>query len=152
MVSKDHILFLDAADVRTPQQVRYIHVEQFIHLLVEWSTSTVRDRISMVRSYFRFLFFNGYIQEHIAEKIPFSLTPCGRTKLPVVWSENEIRWLLEGMDVANPNEKRNYAMNSVIFRSYKLSPFVKYSYCQFKHCLKPSKFILNYSRHSHESG
>ena len=110
MVIKDLILFLDAEDVLTPQQVRYIHVEQFIHSLVGWSTSTVRDRISMIRGYFRFLFLNGYIKEQIAEKIPSGLTPRGRTKLPTVWTEDEIHRLLEGVDVTNPNGKRNYAM------------------------------------------
>lgn len=110
MVIKDLILFLDALEVHTPQQVRYIHVEQFIGSLVGWSTSTVRDRISMVRNYFRFLFLDGYIQEPIAEKIPSGLTPRGRKKLPTVWSEEDIRRLLESMDLTNPNGKRNYAM------------------------------------------
>lgn len=70
----------------------------------------MRDRISMVRGCFRLLFLNGYSQEQIAEKILSGLTPRGRTKLPTVWSEDEIRRLLEGVDVANPNGKRNYAM------------------------------------------
>ena len=110
MVIKDLILFLDVLEVHTPQQVRYVHVEQFIGSLVGWSTSTVRDRISMVRNYFRFLFLDGYIQEPIAEKIPSGLTPRGRKKLPTVWSEEDIRRLLESMDLTNPNGKRNYAM------------------------------------------
>ncbi len=110
MVIKDFILFLDALEVHTPQQVRYVHVEQFIGSLVGWSTSTVRDRISMVRNYFRFLFLDGYIQEPIAAKIPSGLTPRGRRKLPTVWSEEDIRRLLESMDLTNPNGKRNYAM------------------------------------------
>ena len=102
MVIKDLILFLDALEVHAPQQVRYVHVEQFIGSLVGWSTSTVRDRISMVRNYFRFLFLDGYIQEPIAEKIPSGLTPRGR--------KNDIRRLLESVDLTNPNGKRNYAM------------------------------------------
>ena len=110
MVIKDLILFLDALEVHAPQQVRYVHVEQFIGSLVGWSTSTVRDRISMVRNYFRFLFLDGYIQEPIAEKIPSGLTPRGRKKLPTVWSEDDIRRLLESVDLTNPNGKRNYAM------------------------------------------
>lgn len=110
MVIKDLILFLDALEVHAPQQVRYVHVEQFIGSLVGWSTSTVRDRISMVRNYFRFLFLDGCIQEPIAEKIPSGLTPRGRKKLPTVWSEDDIRRLLESVDLTNPNGKRNYAM------------------------------------------
>lgn len=109
-IIKDLILFLDAAGVHAPQLMRYVHVEQFINSLVGWSTSTVRDGISMIRGYFRFLFLNGYIQEPIAEKIPSGLTSRGRTKLPTVWSEAEIHRLLEGVDLTNPNGKRNYAM------------------------------------------
>lgn len=110
MVMKDFILFLDALNIHTPQQLRYVHIEQFTHSLVGWSTSTVRSRISLLRNYLRFLFLNGYIPEPLAEKIPAGLTPRGRRKLPAVWSEDEIRRLLESVDLTNPNGKRNYAM------------------------------------------
>lgn len=87
MVIKDLILFLDAEGIHSPVSVYYIHVERFICTLVGWATATVRSRISIIRSYFRFLFLEGYIQEPIAEKIPSRLTPRGRTKLPTVWAE-----------------------------------------------------------------
>lgn len=110
MVIKDLILFLDAEGIHSPGTVCYIHVERFIGTLVGWATATVRSRISVIRGYFRFLFLNGYIQEPVAEKIPSGLTPRGRTKLPTVWSEEEIDRLIKGVDLASPNGKRNYAM------------------------------------------
>lgn len=110
MVIKDLILFLDAEGIHVPLSVRYIHVERFIGTMVGWATATVRSRISVIRGYFQFLFLNGYIQDPIAEKIPSGLTPRGRTKLPTVWSEEEIDRLIKGVDLASPNGKRNYAM------------------------------------------
>lgn len=110
MILKDLILFLDAAGVHAPEKVKYVHLEQFINSLVGWSASTVRSKISMVRMYFRFLFLNGYIREPIAEKMPDGLTPRAHTKLPTVWSEEDIGKLIGGIDLTNPNGKRNYAM------------------------------------------
>lgn len=109
-IIKDLILFLDAEGIHSPETVRYIHVERFIGTQVGWATATVRDRISMIRGYFHFLFLNGYIKEPIAEKIPSGLTPRGRKKLPTVWSEEEIGRILKGVDLSGPNGKRNYAI------------------------------------------
>lgn len=109
-VLKDLILFFDTVGVHAPEEARYFHLEQFINSLIGWPTSTVRGKISVVRMYFRFLFLNGYIREPIAEKLPDRLTPRAHTKLPTVWSEEEIDKLLNGIDLTNPNGKRNYAM------------------------------------------
>jgi len=109
-ILKELILFFDAAGVHAPEEVEYFHLEKFISSLVGWSVSTVRSKISVVRMYFRFLFLNGYIRKPIAEKLPDRLTPRAHTKLPTVWSKEDIDKILDGIDLTNPNGKRNYAM------------------------------------------
>lgn len=109
-VLKDLIVSLDAAGIHTPKDIRYPHVETFIQSFVGWAPCTVASKISCLRQYFSFLFLDEFIKEPIGEKIPRRSCLGTRTKLPDIWSEEDIEKILRAVNLSGPNGKRDYAM------------------------------------------
>lgn len=109
-VLKDLIVSLDAVGIHTPKDIRYYHVEKFIKSMVGWAPCTVASKISCLRQYFSFLFLNEFIVQPLGEKIPRRANLGTRTKLPDVWSEEDIEKILHAVDLTGPNGKRDYAM------------------------------------------
>ncbi len=108
-VIKDLILFLDAARVHEPSGITHDLTSRFIQSLVGLAPVTVSHRISVLRNYYRFLYLNEYINLPLSERLPNAAAPQ-RTKLPTVWSEEDIEKILKAVDFANPCGKRDYAM------------------------------------------
>jgi len=110
VILKDLIVSLDASDIHQPKDICYRHVELFIDSLVGWAPCTVASKISCLRQYFRFLYLNRYIDNPIADRIPRRANLGTRTKLPEIWSEEDIEKILQAVDLTGPNGKRNYAI------------------------------------------
>jgi site-specific recombinase XerD len=106
---KDLILCLDALDVYSPEAITFEAVSHFINSLVGLAPVTINSRVSELRNYFRFLYLEGYIREPISEKLP-RIVSVTRTKLPTVWTEEQVEKVIEGVDLASPCGKRDYAM------------------------------------------
>ena len=106
---KDLILALDASGIHSPCTITLNAVTRFINSLVGLAPITISSRVSVLRRYFRFLFLEEYIKEPVSERLPHTFA-AGRTKLPTVWTEEQVENVINAVDLASPCGKRDYAM------------------------------------------
>lgn len=106
---RDLLLHLDASDIHNPQSITPTHVSGFISSLVGYAPKTVAGRISNLREFFKYMYLAGYTQISLVQALPKT---CGyaRTKLPTIWTPNEVESILGSVDLGNPNGRRDYAM------------------------------------------
>jgi site-specific recombinase XerD len=108
-IIKTLILFLDASGVHTLNGITSRTISRFIQSLVGLEPVTIASCVSALRQYFRFSYLNKYVDFPIETYLP--RTPQRiRTKLPTVWTEEEIERIIGAVDFTNPIGKRDYAM------------------------------------------
>lgn len=108
-VIKDLILFLDSACVHTLNDVTSELISRFIATMVGLAPVTVAERISALRQYFKYAYLNEYTNKPIAKYLPHPPQRL-RTKLPTVWTEEQIENLVNAVDTTTPIGKRDYAI------------------------------------------
>ena len=108
-VIKDLILFLDSACVHNLNGVTSGLVSSFITNMVGLAPVTIAARISALRQYFKYAYLNEYVSKPIAAYLPHPPQRL-RTKLPAVWTEEQIEDLINAVDITTPIGKRDYAI------------------------------------------
>jgi site-specific recombinase XerD len=108
-VIKDLILFLDSADIHDLNGLTSDLMSRFIATMVGLAPVTIAERISALRQYFKFAYLNEFTAKPIAMYLPHSPQRV-RTKLPTVWSEEQIESLINAIDTTTPIGKRDYAI------------------------------------------
>lgn len=103
------ILLLDSANVHDLNGVSSDLISRYVNSLVGIAPVTIAWRISILRQYFKYAYLNGYVDYPIEHYLPHS-PQRSHTKLPTVWSEEQIESLINGIDTTNPVGKRDYAM------------------------------------------
>lgn len=79
------------------------------------STSNIHNTFGMLRVFFRFLHKSGFLDQDLSTTVPSS--PHTRnTKLPSLFSTEEIRRILGAIDFASPIGKRDYAILLMAYR------------------------------------
>ncbi len=106
---KDLILFLDSADVHELDGITPGHISRYVSTLVGLAPVTIAERLSVLRQYFKYAYFHGYAKKPLETYIPRAPQRI-RTKLPTVWSEEEIERLIDAVDTTTPIGKRDYAI------------------------------------------
>ena len=97
-----------------PEQVQMMHIEAFLaHLHDRGHNRTSTSRIlSGIRSFYNYLMLNDRIEVSPTEMIQ---NPKMNRKLPVVLSVNEIRKILDSIDLISPQGHRNRAMIETLY-------------------------------------
>jgi site-specific recombinase XerD len=108
-IIKDLILFLDSACVHNLDGVTSDLISRFIATMVGLAPVTVAERISALRQYFKYAYLNKYTKRPIAAYLPHP-PQRQRTKLPTVWTEEQIENLINAVDTTTPIGKRDYAI------------------------------------------
>ena len=108
-IIKELVLFLDAAGVHEPNGITSDLISRFVQSMVGLAPTTIAGRVSALRQYFQYLYLNEYVSRPIAMYLPRPPQRL-RTKLPTVWTEEEIERLINAVDMTNPIGKRDYAM------------------------------------------
>ena len=108
-VIKDLILFLDSASVHDLNGITPELVSRFISTMVGLAPATIAGRISALRQYFKYAYLNGHSNKPIAVYLPHPPQRV-RTKLPTVWTEEQIESLINAVDTTTPIGKRDYAI------------------------------------------
>lgn len=105
----EFVLFLDAASVHSLDGVSAELISRYIKSLVGLAPVTIAWRISALRLYFKYAYLNEYVDYPIEYYLPHAPQRV-HTKLPTVWSEEQIESLVSAIDTTNPVGKRDYAM------------------------------------------
>ncbi|MCM1524132.1 MAG: site-specific integrase [Ruminococcus sp.] len=109
--------FLNEKSIRTPQDITLDSVFAFLKAINEhYEKTTVNHNMRAVKFYLKFCFDNGIIEQNIYENIP-NINYCRQSRLPSVYTADEVRKLIDSIDFGNPCGKRDYAIVLLIARS-----------------------------------
>ena len=90
-------------------QITLKMVHSYILTIAGYSPKTVEQIICAVRAFLRYLKYNGILLEDLAMKTPM-IKSRKQTRIPSVWTKNELEALIKAIDRGSPKGKRDYAM------------------------------------------
>ena len=103
------IIFLDAANVHDLENTTSNLISKYIESLVGFAPVTIAWRISILRQYFKYAYLNKYVSHPLQYYLPHA-PQRAYTKLPTVFTEEQINSLVNSIDTTNPVGKRDYAI------------------------------------------
>lgn len=109
MVIHDLLLFLDARDIRVPDQIGVQDNDEFVRSFYGLSPKGIETKLCTLRRYYRQLYLQGYINVPLAERLP-KASVQGRMVFPTVWGPGEIKKIEDSAERISPSGKRGYAM------------------------------------------
>jgi integrase/recombinase XerD len=84
-------------------------IHSYIKTLAGYTYKTVEQNICSIRSFLRFLLEINEIQIDLAEKVAM-VQARKQTRIPSVWTEDELKKLITAIDRGSPKGKRDYAI------------------------------------------
>lgn len=84
-------------------------IHNYIKTLAGYTYKTVEQNICSMRTFFRFLLEIEEVQVDFASKTPM-VQARKQTRIPSVWTADELRKLITAIDRQNPKGKRDYAI------------------------------------------
>lgn len=110
--------FLDYAEQQDITQLADLSVElinSYTLTLSGRNKATVKSTIGPIRIFLRFLYTNEYMEQDLSQFIG-SVKMHSQTKIPSVWTKDEVLKLLAAIDRGNPSGKRDYAIILLVAR------------------------------------
>lgn len=86
-----------------------IVVLEFIKTFTRYSPSVIHNTLSSLRTFFHYLFDNGFVSNDFAHIVPHD-GYRQRTKVPSAYPKEDVEKLLKSIDRGNPKGKRDYAI------------------------------------------
>ena len=84
-------------------------IHDYIKTLAGYTYKTVEQNICSIRTFFRFLLEHGKVKTDFASKTPM-VQARKQTRIPSVWTKDELKKLISAIDRGNPKGKRDYAI------------------------------------------
>ena len=84
-------------------------IHAYIKTLAGYTYKTVEQNICSMRTFFRFLLESDEVKTDFAAKTPM-VQARKQTRIPSVWTKDELKKLLSAIDVGSPKGKRDYAI------------------------------------------
>lgn len=84
-------------------------IHAYIKTLAGYTYKTVEQNICSLRAFFRFLLESGIVTTDFAAKTPM-IAARKQTRIPSVWTVDELKKLIEAIDRKSPKGKRDYAI------------------------------------------
>ena len=84
-------------------------VNGYIRTLAGYTYKTVEQNICSIRAFLRYLNDNGILNEDLASKTPM-VQARKQTRIPSVWTKEELDALIGAIDRGSPKGKRDYAI------------------------------------------
>ena len=109
---KQAALFMDylkSKNIKNCNEISTLLIHEYITTLLGYSHHTVGQVICSMRAFFRFLLEIEEVQTDFSAKTP-RLQARRQTRIPSVWTENELKSLITAIDRDNPKGKRDYAI------------------------------------------
>lgn len=101
--------YLASQNITDCQAITLPLIHAYIKTLVGYSYQTVGQNICSIRAFLRFLLDIGEIQTDLAAKTPM-VQARKHTRIPSVWTKDELQKLIAAIDRGNPKGKRDYAI------------------------------------------
>lgn len=84
-------------------------IHAFIRTLADYSKTTIRNILQIIREFLSFLYQNKYLDQNLSFSVPH-IKYSKNNSIPSVYSQEEIIRLLKSVDRKNPIGKRDYAI------------------------------------------
>lgn len=101
--------YLDSQNIADCKEITLELIHAYIKTLAGYANTTIREKICFLRTFLRFLLEIGEVQIDFAEKIPMPQLRK-QTRIPSVWTRDELQKLIAAIDRGSPLGKRDYAI------------------------------------------
>jgi integrase/recombinase XerD len=101
--------YLVSQGIRDCRDIKLPVVNGYIRTLVGYTYKTVEQNICSIRSFLRYLQEQDILKTDLASKTPMIQTRR-QTRIPSVWTKEELDTLIGAIDRGNPKGKRDYAI------------------------------------------
>ncbi len=101
--------YLSSQKVTDCKEISISFINDYIKTLAGYTYKTVEQNICSMRAFLRFLMETGGIQTDFAAKTPM-VQARKQTRIPSVWTKDELKQLITAIDRGSPKGKRDYAI------------------------------------------
>lgn len=101
--------YLSSQAVTDCKEITLPLINNYIKTLAGYTYKTVEQNICSIRTFFRFLLETGEVDVDFAAKTPM-VQARKQTRIPSVWTTDELKQLIAAIDRGNPKGKRDYAI------------------------------------------
>ncbi len=101
--------YLTARGITSCHGISMDHINNYIKTLAGYTYKTVEQNICALRAFFRFLLETKEVTIDFAAKTPM-IQARKQTRIPSVWTAEELKKLISAIDRENPKGKRDYAI------------------------------------------
>ncbi len=101
--------YLVSQNIRDCKEISIALIHAYITTLLGYTYKTVEQSVCSMRTFFHFLLEAEEVQTDFAAKTPM-VQARKQTRIPSVWTENELKTLIAAIDRGSPKGKRDYAI------------------------------------------
>lgn len=101
--------YLDSQKISNCREINLALINNYIKTLAGYTYKTVEQNICSLRAFFRFLGGTEEVQTDFASKTPM-VQARKQTRIPSVWTADELKKLIAAIDRGSPKGKRDYAI------------------------------------------
>jgi integrase/recombinase XerD len=101
--------YLASQNVKNCKKIDLSLIHSYIRTLAGYSYKTVEQNICSMRAFFRFLLETRVVKTDFAAKTPM-VQARKQTRIPSVWTADELKKLIDAIDRKSPKGKRDYAI------------------------------------------
>jgi site-specific recombinase XerC len=107
--SERFVDYLSSQKVTGCKEISLTFINAYIKTLAGYTYKTVEQNICSIRTFLRFLLQIGEIQADYAARTPM-VQARKQTRIPSVWTADELKKLISAIDRGSPSGKRDYAI------------------------------------------
>lgn len=101
--------FLLNSGIREFEQIDLKHMNTYVETLAGYSRNTISFTLTVLKRLMDFAYQNGYHNKTFSDTLP-TVGYSQSSRLPAVFTADEVERILENIDNNNPTGKRNYAI------------------------------------------
>lgn len=101
--------YVDSQSITSCNGINITLINNYIKTLAGYTYKTVEQQLCSLRVLFKYLHQNGQVDKDYSLKIPM-VQARKQTRIPSVWSTEELKKLISAIDRGNPMGKRDYAI------------------------------------------
>lgn len=101
--------YIDSQSISSLNDIKLVHINNYIRTLSGYTYKTVEQHICSLRVFFKFLYQKNLNEADYSTKLPM-VQARKQTRIPSVWTHNELKRLMAAIDLGNPTGKRDYAI------------------------------------------